>query len=81
MAVWVAVLAGLVTLALLFRLFFRDIEDFQECLKYAMKPNLMSWVSGDLGEDLWCSLKFSVWIACGLIVGLVVFVGLENLFG
>jgi hypothetical protein len=81
MTVGVAVLAGLVTVALLFRLFFRDLEDFQDCLDYALKPDMLSWVSGDLGADLWAELKLGAWIGCGLIVGLGVYVGLEKVFG
>ena len=81
MAICAAVVAGLVTLGLLFKLFFRDLEDFQECLEYALKPDMLSWVSGDLGADLWAELKLGAWIACGLIAGLGAYVGLRALFG
>jgi hypothetical protein len=81
MAISVAVLAGLVTLALLFKLFFRDLEGFQECLEFAVKPDILSWVTGDLGEDLWAELRLFAWIVCGGLVGLGVYVGLDRIFG
>jgi len=80
MAISVAVLAGLLTLAVLFKLFFRDLDDFQECLDLAFGSQV-SWVLIDWGEDLWPSLKISAWIAGGGIVGLGVYWGLRTLFG
>ncbi len=80
MAICVAVLAGLVTLVLMFRLFFRDLDDFQESLDVLTKDRVSS-VLDDFGEGFWPGLKLGAWIVCGLIVGLGVYVGLEKLFG
>jgi len=80
MAICAAVLAGLVTLALLFRLLFRDLGDFQECLDMVFKSSAAS-VLDDWGEELWPSLRLGAWIAGGGMVGLGVYLGLETLFG
>jgi hypothetical protein len=76
MAICVAILTALGTLALLFRLFFRDLDDFQECLDLAFGSKL-SWVLTDWGEELLAWLKFGAWIGSGGIVGLGVW-GLEH---
>lgn len=75
----VAVLAGLATLALLFKPFFREFESFQDWLDVAFRPDLLAWVSSDL--DLWVELKLFAWSMCGLIVGAAVYVGVRTLFG
>ncbi len=77
----IAVLAGLVTLTLLFKPFFGGSEDFLECLKYSIQPDIFSWIQGEWGEDLWAELKMGLWLGCAFGVGLGVYVGLEKLFG
>jgi len=79
-AVSVAVLAGFVTLALLVKPFFRDLEGLQDCLDVVFKSNVAA-VLDDFGEDLWPGLKLIAWIGCGLIVGLGVSMGLEKVLG
>jgi hypothetical protein len=81
MAVFVAVVTGGVTLALLGRVFFRDLDDFQESLD-ALTKNRLSGVLDDFSDDLWPSvklLKLIAWLACGSLVGLGVYVGLEKI--
>jgi hypothetical protein len=76
-----AVLAGLVTVALLFRPFFGDFEGFAECMGYALQPRLFAWLDEDAGEYLWARFKVSLWSGCGFLVGLGVYWGLGKLFG
>lgn len=84
MPVWVAaILAGLVgvaTLVLLWKLFFRDLDDFQDCLD-AFTTDRVGGVLNDFGETFWPTLRLCAWIACGGIVGLGVYLGLDRLFG
>lgn len=76
----VAILAGLTTLALLFKPFFGDSDGFLECLRYSIQPDMLSWLQGDLGEDIWAEIRLGLWLGCGLAVGLAVHVGLDKLF-
>ncbi len=77
----VAIVAGLSTLVLLFKPFFGGSEDFFECLRYSLQPDLLSWIQGEWGEDWWAEMKLSAWLGCGAAVGFGVNVGLEKLFG
>ena len=76
-----AVLAGLVTMALLFKPLFGDLEGLQEALGYCLKPDFLSWIQGEWGEDFWAELRVSIWIGSGVLVGLAVYSGLEKLLG
>jgi len=79
-AVSVAVLAGLVTLALLVKPLFGDLEGLQDCLDASCKSSVAA-VLDDFGEDLWPTLKLLAWIVSGLAVGLGAYAGLERAFG
>jgi len=78
MAVCVAILAGLVTLALLFRPLFGEFERFQDWLDEVFLPNITS-ISVD--GDLLTQAKLFVWEMSGFMVGLGVYVGFRTLFG
>jgi hypothetical protein len=80
MAIGVAILAGLLTLVLLYRWIFRDLDDFQESLDVLTKDKA-SDILDDFGEDLLPGLKLFAWIGSGLIVGLGVYFGLTKLLG
>ncbi len=77
----VAILAGLATLALLFKPFFGGSDDFLDCLRYFFQPDLLSWIRGEWEEDWWAELKLSAWLFCGAAVGFGVYTGLEKLLG
>jgi hypothetical protein len=80
MAICIAVVAGIVTLVLVHRLIFRDLDDFQESLDVLTKDKA-SEILDDFGEDLLPGLKLVAWISSGLIVGLGVYFGLTKLLG
>lgn len=72
----VGIITGLITLAILFRPFFNDKEDFIECVKFWFTPNILSAFRGKYSEDLWAELKLLVWLAMGFGAGY----GTENFF-
>jgi hypothetical protein len=80
MTICIAIVAGIVTLVLVHRLFFRDLDDFQESLDVLTKDKT-SDILDDFGEDLLPGLKLFAWISSGLIVGLGVYLGLTKLLG
>jgi hypothetical protein len=77
----IAILAGVATLALLFKPLFGGSEDFFDCLRYTFQPDIFSWFRGEWGEDLWAELKMGAWLGCAFAAGMGVHVGLEKLFG
>lgn len=73
-----SILAGLVTLTVLFRLIFRDWDDFCECVVYSLKPDVYSWLQGDLEEDWWAEMRMYVWIGVSVAVGYGTHIGLSQ---
>ncbi len=75
------IVAGIVTLALTFRLFFGTQQRFFECLKYSFTPDLVSLWRGDYHRDWVSSFVLWVWVIVGGLVGFGVFAGLGALTG
>ena len=53
----------------LWRLTFGCMEDFLECVRYWLTPDIISMFRGEYGEDFWGELKLFWWLA--LCVGAV----------
>jgi len=47
---------------------FDDLSGFVEALKYAIKPDLMSWMQGEWAEDWWAEMRLYAWVfACAAL--------------
>ena len=55
--------------AVLFRLFFKDLPDFIECLRFYFQPNIISVFRGEWEQDWWASLKLGVWFSLAVGMG------------
>lgn len=55
--------------AALFRLFFKDLPDFIECLRFYFQPNIISLFRGEWEQDWWASLKLGVWLTLAVGMG------------
>lgn len=77
----VAILAGVATLAALFKPLFGDWEELIECICIALQPDILSWFQGELGSDWWAEIKLGFWFFCSLAAGYGTHIGLTNLFG
>ena len=73
--------ASLAVMALLFKPLFGDWEEFVECLKFWIMPDIFSLFAGEFLDDLWGELKLVFWLVCGLLSWSGVYVGLMKLFG
>lgn len=62
-------------------LIFRSWESFFEALGYAIKPDILSWIQGELGRDWWCEIKLAM--LSGACVGSVALehLAISSLFG
>lgn len=36
---------------------------FTECLGYAIRPDILSWISGEALDDMWAELRLFIWLA------------------
>lgn len=52
------------------RALFDDLEDFFECIRYSLMPDMISWLSGDLTKDWHAEMKLTAFV---VVSGLVVF--------
>lgn len=57
-----SVVVAALVLMVLFRPIFGSKEGFYECLKYWLKPDIISWFRGEHLEDAWAELKLFLWI-------------------
>lgn len=70
MLLWISIGASLLMAAALFRLFFKDLPDFIECLRFYFQPNIISLFRGEWEQDWWASLKLGVWLTLAVGMGL-----------
>ena len=48
---------------------FGDWGGFVEALGYAIKPDLLSWMQGEMMDDWWAEMKLWVFVAgCGAVI-------------
>jgi hypothetical protein len=75
-----AILIGSLTGFISFGWFFNDWKDFMVALKYTLRPNIFSWLAGELQEDYGNSMCFKVWLALVLFAAWLAF-QLSTLWG
>lgn len=74
----VGIVAGILTLALLYRLFFSDGEELLDAIVYWFTPDAWSFFRGRLVEDWFASFKLGLWIAIGGVVGFGVYAAVAD---
>lgn len=81
LSIVLGVIAGAAVMALLFKPLFGDKEEFIDCVKFWITPDLLSLLFGEYCKDRWSELKLGLWIFCGVMSGVGVYTGLMKLFG
>ena len=69
-----AIAAALVTAALLYTLLFEDWEEFTECVKFYLTPDIISLFRGKFWEDYWAETKLALWLGISALVSMLVYV-------
>ena len=69
----VAIVSGLATLALFFRVFFPNTDDFIAAVKFWLTPDLFSLFRGEYFEDWWAEMKLGLWFGSAAFVGFSVY--------
>lgn len=73
MAIIVSVSITIALLFVLFRLFFQDLNDFKEHVKFLFVPDLVSALKGEYNEDRNSSFKVVIYLGISLGPGLVTY--------
>jgi hypothetical protein len=81
MIILASIVVGIGMAALLFRVFFDDLEDLGECVKYWLTPDIISMFRGEWAEDQWASLKLMAYLFFCVGSGWLTDIGLHKLFG
>ena len=66
----VAIAVGILTALLLFRVFFSDLSEFGECLRFYFQPDWISAFRGEWVEDKWSTMKLFVWLCLSGCAGI-----------
>ncbi len=56
-----SILAGIITAAVLFKPFFNDKDDFINCVKFWLTPDIISVFKGEYFDDHWAEFKLVAW--------------------
>lgn len=67
MVTLIAIAVGIVTALILFKVFFDDLGDFLECVRFWITPDIISAFRGEWDEDQWSELKLFLYL--GLSIG------------
>lgn len=77
MAIFWAVMAGLANAAMLYYLLFKDFDDFVECLKFWLMPDIISLFQGKWLDDTWAEIKLLVWLGISVAVGILTYINIK----
>lgn len=77
MAAVLGVIVGCTVAALLWRLFFEDMDEFKECLRFWITPDVISMFRGEWAEDWWAEVKLGAWMFLSGLAGFGVFHALQ----
>ena len=75
----VAVGVGVATALILFRVFFDNLGDFFECVRFWIMPDITSAFRGEWHDDQWSELKLFLYLALCVGSGFSTHYGLHKL--
>ena len=59
---FLAIVCGITTAALLYKVIVSDKDDFFDCLRFWFTPDIVSMFRGQYWDDHWAELKFMIWL-------------------
>ena len=66
------IVTGLFVLVCLFKPVFGDADDFYDCVKFWLTPDIISFFRGEGVDDYWAEMKLFFWLAVGAATGYAV---------
>ncbi len=79
MPIVLAVIVGGMTLVVLFKPIFGSRDEFMECLRLALTPNIISMFRGEWGEDFIAEFKMTLWLGASGALGFAAFYVTEQI--
>ena len=73
------IVTGITALILSFKMIFRDSEDFFDCLKFWLMPDIISLFRGEYMDDYFSELKLGLWLGLGIGGGFATSMGITYL--
>lgn len=72
-----SLITGAAAAAALFHILFEDKEEFYDCVKFWLKPDVISLFRGESLEDMWAEFKLLAWAGSSWLAGHVVYAWLS----
>jgi hypothetical protein len=80
-AIILGVVVGIAVAGLFFKPFFNTREEFIDCLKFWLTPDIISMFRGEYWDDWWAEAKLGLWLSVAALSGFATYFGLMQLFG
>lgn len=62
-----SIIAGIVGMALTYKVIFRNPGDFREAIRYWFTPDIVSLFRGEWSRDYWSEFKLGMWFLSGVL--------------
>ncbi len=69
METFLAIITSAVTLRYSFKFFFNGLEDFADCVKYWMTPDIIAIFRGEWDRQYWAETRIFFWLLLGVLSG------------
>ena len=69
MEIILSIAAATLMLRVTFKTFFDDMDDFIECVKYWLTPDIIALIKGEWDREAWAELKLFLWLILGGFAG------------
>lgn len=79
MLIPITVGVGVATLILTIPIFFSGLDDFWQCVKYALTPDIISWLRGEWGDDWRSENRIFLWMLAAAVVALIAYAALQRM--
>lgn len=66
---FIGILGALITATLLFKAFFRDMDDFYDCVRYYLTPDIWNILKGEFHQNFFAEGKIFFWLGLSIASG------------
>ena len=74
MSVILSIIVSLAVGYMLYKLLFDDLDEFLDCVKFWLTPDIISLFRGQYYEDMWAEIKLILWLAITIGCGYGIYV-------
>ena len=73
MEIILSILASAVVLRYSVKFFFQSFEDFVDCIKYWLTPDIIAIFKGEWDRQYWAEMRLFFWLIMGILTGYAVY--------